>query len=219
MVRYSEIINETLDISKAKALLDVYFVDRMSNPLADSVWFEDDTFTVENGRVNISRATCILRSQMKIYKLPIPFGVISENFICADNKLTTLENAPTIVGNSYRGTFNCSNNNLTTLEHMPKRVTGWFSCVANPLISLKGIELDSDLEDVMLSYQPNLPLLRLLVTNHSVEIYQENNHLKFQPNIQDIFNHHIKTYSNIKERIIKCQYALIKAGFKENAKW
>jgi hypothetical protein len=71
----------------------------------------------------------------------------------------------------------------------------------------------------MLSYQPNLPLLRLLVTNHSVEIYQENNHLKFQPNIQDIFNHHIKTYSNIKERIIKCQYAMIKAGYKGNAKW
>jgi hypothetical protein len=158
---------------------------------------------------------------MKIYKLPIPFGIISDNFICADNKLQTLENAPISVGTKSKGMFNCANNDLTTLEHMPKNVTGWVSCVSNPLESLKGIELDSDLTQIMLTYSPKLPLLRLLVCKGNVEIYNEDNDgaLEYHTSVHDIINYHIKTYPSLKERIYKCQYALIKAGFKENARW
>ncbi len=49
---------------------------------------------------------------------------VDGNFWCANNKLTTLINAPTYVG----GNFGCSHNLLTSLEGAPKFVGGDFYC-------------------------------------------------------------------------------------------
>ena len=89
---------------------------------------------------------------------------VTGNFICFDNKLTTLEGAPRKVGmgfychnnqltslegapqqigffttNSRGGTFNCSNNKLTSLKGAPQSgVGGGFYCDKNQLTSLAG---------------------------------------------------------------------------------
>jgi hypothetical protein len=45
-------------------------------------------------------------------KLPLKFGIVSANFYCYNNRLTTLEGSPREVG----GNFDCHNNQLTSLE-------------------------------------------------------------------------------------------------------
>ena len=67
-------------------------------------------------------------------KLPLRFGIVTGDFYCRDNKLTTLEGAPKEVG----GGFFCYNNNLTTLEGGPKEVGGAFYCDHNKLTTLEG---------------------------------------------------------------------------------
>jgi hypothetical protein len=60
--------------------------------------------------------------------------VVTGEFSCYDNQLTTLEGAPQKVG----GDFYCSNNQLTTLEGAPQKVGGYFSCSNNQLKTLEG---------------------------------------------------------------------------------
>jgi hypothetical protein len=38
-------------------------------------------------------------------------------------------------------------------------------------------------------------------------------------NLTEIINFHIKKYSDMKERILKCKFAMRDAGYKNNAKW
>ena len=56
------------------------------------------------------------------------------NFLCYDNKLTSLQGAPSHVG----WIFDCSGNELTSLEGAPRHVDGSFRCCRNRLTSLRG---------------------------------------------------------------------------------
>jgi hypothetical protein len=67
-------------------------------------------------------------------KLPLKFNIVSGNFNCSFNNMTTLEGGPTSVG----GNFYCSFNNITTLLGSPKEVGGNFSCDVNELTTLEG---------------------------------------------------------------------------------
>ena len=64
----------------------------------------------------------------------VRFGVVSGDFYCYGNRLTTLEGAPQEIG----GYFYCENNRLTSLEGAPQRVRGSFKCTNNQLTSLEG---------------------------------------------------------------------------------
>ena len=64
----------------------------------------------------------------------VRFGVVTEDFYCSYNQLTSLEGAPQVVG----WDFDCSNNKLTTLVGAPKEVGGHFRCYNNKLTSLEG---------------------------------------------------------------------------------
>ena len=55
-------------------------------------------------------------------------------FSCSNNKLTSLEGAPSVVN----GGFACFNNNLTSLQGAPSVVKGNFTCANNKLTSLEG---------------------------------------------------------------------------------
>ena len=70
-----------------------------------------------------------------IAKIPFKFGIVSGNFNCSDNQLTSLLGAPKTVG----GSFYCSNNQLTSLEGAPNSVGGDFYCSNNQLTSLEGV--------------------------------------------------------------------------------
>jgi hypothetical protein len=63
----------------------------------------------------------------------VRFGVVTWNFNCSGNKLTSLEGAPKKVG----GGFGCYNNALTSLKGAPHEVGGRFYCYNNKLTSLR----------------------------------------------------------------------------------
>ena len=85
----------------------------------------------------------------------VKFGVVTGNFRCGNNKLTSLVGAPQEVTGDFDcsfnkrislvgapqevgGSFNCSYNKLTSLEGAPQKVGGRFQCEYNKLTSLVG---------------------------------------------------------------------------------
>jgi hypothetical protein len=64
----------------------------------------------------------------------IRFGRIVGQFVCADNKLTSLDGAP----NSVEMGFSCADNKLKSLEGGPKKVGKNYYCFNNQLTSLEG---------------------------------------------------------------------------------
>jgi hypothetical protein len=68
-----------------------------------------------------------------LFNIPIRFGIVTGDFMCSYNRLTSLFGCPVSVG----GDFFCVNNQLLTLEHCPKEVLGSFNCRDNQLTSLK----------------------------------------------------------------------------------
>lgn len=94
---------------------------------------EMGTFIIrENGMVDVIGDVKIFDADLQM--LPLQFGVVCGDFFCCGNGLTTLENAPYMVG----GDFNCYGNKLKTLQYAPVEVGGFFSCHENELIDLKG---------------------------------------------------------------------------------
>ena len=74
-------------------------------------------------------------SNKKLTKLPLKFNIVSEDFFCCHNQLTSLEGSPREIG----GDFSCSHNQLTSLEGGPKEVGGYFNCINNnKLTTLEG---------------------------------------------------------------------------------
>ena len=67
-------------------------------------------------------------------RLPLKFNIVTGNFFCSNNYLTSLEGAPKKIG---RG-FYCSNNFLTSLEGGPQEVGDDFVINRNKLTNLKG---------------------------------------------------------------------------------
>jgi hypothetical protein len=129
---------------------------------------------------------------------------VGDWFACDHNLLTSLEGAPHTVG----GNFSCWSNKLTNLEGGPTQVTGRYDCRRNPLKSLQGLPplITDQLE---LDYKKDLPLLRLLNFPKKINI----NAPKQVINILAAYK------GQGKPGAIKAAVELIRAGFKENAKW
>jgi len=72
--------------------------------------------------------------EMSLDKIPLKFNIVSGDFLCSFNKLTTLEGSPKSVG-EY---FYCYYNRLITLKGGPKRVGKDFDCSHNELTTLEG---------------------------------------------------------------------------------
>ena len=64
----------------------------------------------------------------------VKFGVVTGDFYCHSNSLTSLYGAPQEVG----GNFYCLNNSLTSLVGAPQNVGRDFACSNNSLTSLEG---------------------------------------------------------------------------------
>jgi len=90
------------------------------------------TLNPQTGLVDVDgRLTCYYQG-LTDFK-GVRFGVVTGDFICSSNKLTSLEGAPQEVG----GYFDCFHNELTSLEGAPKKVGGGFGCYNNNLTSLR----------------------------------------------------------------------------------
>ncbi len=131
---------------------------------------------------------------------------VGEWFACDSNKITSLQGAPEKVG----GSFSCWNNKLTSLEHGPKWVGSDYACHKNPLTSLSGFP--QHVADVVrVSYNKNLPLLRLLGVTHR-RILVDN----APKAVIKILQAYV---GQGKPGAIKAAVELVKAGYKGNARW
>lgn len=86
----------------------------------------------ENGSVDYDGKVVI--SNMELREIPVKFGVVIGDFICSDNLLKTLKNAP----HTVKGDFYCSRNLLVNLKYGPSIVTDSYLCRQNKIISLEG---------------------------------------------------------------------------------
>jgi hypothetical protein len=67
-------------------------------------------------------------------EIPVTFDQVDGHFDAFDNNLTTLKNAPRVVGKD----FNVVGNELTSLQGMPQKIGGMIAISANNLTSLEG---------------------------------------------------------------------------------
>jgi hypothetical protein len=161
----------------------------------------------------------------KLNQLPVTFRHIEGDVRLKSLGLTTLKGLPDII----HGNLNVSSNRLDTLAHAPQRVEGDFVCSNNPITTLVhgpahviGAYMANDcalteltgmashmgyLVDV--DYNGHMGLLRCLV---APIIYVEG----APTQVKDILNKYV---GEGKPGAIKAAVELIKAGFKDNARW
>ena len=119
-------LSKRLNIPK----LNVKYVP-LTKPIPKSWKLNSDGTYDVNDDVNLEECEQIIDPNGK---LTIKFNKVTGNFICGDNKLTSLKGCPKEVG----GNFGCGDNKLTSLEGCPEKVGGDFDCGFNKLTSLKG---------------------------------------------------------------------------------
>jgi hypothetical protein len=168
----------------------------------------DDGLTIQGN--------CQLKKTVINGALPIKFKKVVGNFIISNNFLTTLEGCPNIVTN----TFDCSNNNLDSLGGCPKNVGDLFKCNMNPLTSLAGLPNAIQHLRFVISYDKNLPLMRLIGARNVrlAGTADTDYHL-----VNQILNDYILLWQleakPKKLLILEFQQELIKKGFIGNASW
>ena len=72
----------------------------------------------------------------RITELPLKFGKVSGDFLCHNNKLTSLSGSPREVG----GYFICSDNQLESLSGISKYISFGIYCENNKLRDVQGIK-------------------------------------------------------------------------------
>lgn len=139
-------------------------------------------------------------------RLPVKFERVGGAFIVNRMGLMSLEGAP----RELDAGFFASDNNLENLTHAPIRVPGTFSIANNPLASLEGWP-EKGVFTCTLTYSEHLPLLRCLQTTGEIHVVNYP-----PPQINLILN---KYKDQGKVGALKAAAELVKAGFKENARW
>ena len=139
------------------------------------------------------------------------------NFICSSNYLKSLEGGPTSVGSSQHngGLYSCAVNFMHNFEGAPTDFSGHFlgtEQLGTGLTSVDGIPINSS--KVTISAQPKLPLLKL--TQYS-QVELRYPHLG---GVNKKLTEILKPYAGTgKPGALKAAAEMIRAGFKENARW
>jgi hypothetical protein len=153
---------------------------------------------------------------------------VGGDFCCNNNQLTSLQHAPHILGGTFRcdfnkltslqhaphdvkGLFNCSNNQLQDLTGSPGHVGGGLTCANNPLSSLNGIPEHVG-GTLWLNWNPRLSLLRALSAQQVMFFHADIQGAQ----VASILN---KYTQQGKPGAIKAAAELVKAGYKDNARW
>lgn len=129
---------------------------------------------------------------------------VGGNFYCSNNLLVSLKGAPKIINRD----FFCNDNQLTTLDHAPEKVLLDFDCENNPLINLTGLPIM--IGTCTITWHAQLPLLRCLNSQLSVALTDA------PVEVESIINRYV---GSGKKGALACAAELIRAGYKENAKW
>lgn len=183
----------------------------------------------EDGSVNISGNVSMMYAPPN-GKIPIKFGIVDGDFRAENKRLGSLWNVPDSCHNLYvsnnlitsldhcpiyLNTLNVEKNLLTSFAHAPEQVDTIFA-FGNPLTSLEGLP-ESDYH-INITYREKLPLLRL-VDSESAHIGRpEGGYARLKPfePVNSIIN---KYLGQGKPGALKAAAELIKAGFKDNARW
>ena len=120
------------------------------------------TLNPKTGLVDVEGGFDCSRQRLKDFK-GVKFGVVTGDFYCDNNSLTSLVGSPQWVGEG----FYCSHNRLTSLVEAPQRVGGSFFCNYNLLISLEGAPLDLGGNYWRLYCSPNPVSQKTLITMFS----------------------------------------------------
>ena len=143
-------------------------------------------------------------------RFPVQFGRVTGTFSCVNKGLTTLQGAPHEVG----ANFECSYNKLTDLQGGPLHVGGDLYCYNNPLTTLNGMP-ETIKGSMVCVYLHDLPLLRTLNCQGHITFISGTE--EFTPDIViEILNRH---KGQGRAGAIKAAGELIRAGFKDNARW
>lgn len=154
----------------------------------------------DEGLVSVTGGVTLIK---RVPQLPIQFDVVTGFFDCSRSGLTTLQGAPREVGK----TFSCKINNLTTLSHGPQRVES-YEAIGNRFINLDGLATEIP-GYVQFNYYTHLPILRTLVSS---KIWPHPDQVELEAILRPFAG-------TGKAGVIKCTVALIRAGYKENARW
>ena len=99
---------------------------RISNEYIPVAYIDERNYKKFIGRnVNVIGDVCI--QSLGLEEIPITFGKVGGDFICASNNLTSLNGCPIKVG----GYFDCSFNNISSLKGCPRKVGQNFNCLRN----------------------------------------------------------------------------------------
>jgi hypothetical protein len=145
-----------------------------------------------------------VRLHKNVLKLPYVFTEVDGEFYASYKDLKTLTGFPRIV---HEGMY-LRENQLTNLIGAPDHVGGEFNILDNPLTSLEGLPSQID-QMVIVSYDVNLPLLRLIQVPH-MKI------LDAPTKLDEIMR---KYEGKGKHHILLCSNELKQAGFGSNARW
>jgi hypothetical protein len=191
-------------------------VDVMGD-VALRAWKND--FEVQFGRISGS-FTC---NNKRIQSLKGAPHHVGGEFDCASNRLSSLDHGPQFAGayncnfqqigslegapTNVSGMFQCRNNQITSLAHAPSGIS-FLDCQSNPLVNFEG--MPSNTLSISCSWKPDLPLLRLLSCD---QVY-----LGWE--CPQVVNEIMTTYAGEgKPGALKAAAELIKAGYKESARW
>lgn len=194
------------------------------------VWVDEDTHAV-----NVKAYAITLKVKKRI---PIRMGLVQGRFLCDKCELESLENAPHTVTDNFScsanlleslqggpsavgefsmggGTYSCSGNFLKNFEGAPTQFTGYFVGVGQMGTGLETVNgLPPDARQVDITYQKHLPMLKL-INQKQVNIRAPLTG-ELMTDITDILNDHA---GKGKPGAIMCAGALIKAGYRDNARW
>jgi hypothetical protein len=235
MVKYSEILKETIN-QEQKEQIEIQLLNYFN--------VEGRRQVNDNGTVTVF-GNCSLRKQNGTYpsKLPIKFSIVFGRFTCyyidgintlegspndtneflwTGTTITNLIGAPTIV----RGDCTLEDNDLlSSLEGCPLQIQGnlTFTGCTNLILDWNGVPNCKVNGTTYIPYHKDLPLLRMLSEDYfdsKIQVgFTSNDALKSVYKIVKSFMLGNTSLVSRKQAIYECQYALIKAGYKGNAKW
>lgn len=223
MVRYNEIVNEISNRSRISRTFENWFSDYNS-------------YTIDDKNMVIVDGNCAFTNE-SLDKIPAIIKEVSGNFHCNETSISSLEGSPQIINGSY---YCRHNDNLTSLKGFVSVIKGILHCSLNQnLESLDGCdaridtavrlsycpklkltladEIPIDTPYVMIPYTHDLPILRIFSEDYyksKVQLSMNTCPKELKAVIQDLY-----LGPKGKKAIYEAQYALIKAGFKDNAKW
>jgi hypothetical protein len=164
---------------------------------------EANKYEIDQGVVNVPNWS--VRSFTIMDQLPVQFGYVQGGFDVSGSGLISLVGSPHTVGTG----FYCRDLKITNLVGGAQHVKGDYWCTENPqLLSLEGCP-ETLSGKFIVRYTPTLHLLRLLqYSNFHVQ--------KIPPDVSSILQ---AFRGKGKSGALLAAAEMIKAGYKENARW